>query len=99
MVVLRRDENVGIEITDLRRPRFGVRLAVLPHYGRHRLVEERQAEVLNVHEFEFGVGSFFCDFADPFGHGLAVSPGSCTSDDDGDSKCSHNFDIVRWIGV
>ncbi len=38
-------------------PCFGVRLTVLPHDGRDRLVEERQVELLNVHEFELGVGA------------------------------------------
>jgi hypothetical protein len=42
MVVLGRDENVGIENGDLSRPPFGVRLTVLPHYWRHWLIEKRQ---------------------------------------------------------
>ena len=63
--------------------------------GRHRLVEERQVEVFDVHEFELGVGTLLCDFVNSFGHGLAVATGSCTSDDDGDSECFHNFDVVK----
>jgi len=51
MVVLGRDENVGIETADLSSPCFGVRLTLLPHYWRHRLVEKRQVEVFDVNEF------------------------------------------------
>src|SRR5258705_120042 len=57
--------------------------------GRHRLVEERQVEVFDVHEFELGVGALLCDFVNPFGHGLAVATGPRASDDDSNSK--HNF--------
>jgi hypothetical protein len=32
---------------------------------------------------------------DPFGHGLAVATRSCASNDDGDSKYFHNFDVVK----
>src|SRR2546426_2127552 len=51
MIILRRDEDIAIKRTDLGGPRLGVRLTVLPHDGRHRLVEERQVEVFDVHEF------------------------------------------------
>ena len=53
------------------------------------------ANRFNVHEFELGVGTLLCDFVNPFGHGLAVATGPCASDDDGDSKCFHNFDGVK----
>ena len=69
---------------DASEPRITARLwfTVLPPYGRHRIVQERQVEVLNVHEFEFGVGTLLWDFVNPFGHGLAVATESCTSNDD-----------------
>jgi len=66
----------------------------IAHDGRHRLVEERQIEVFNVHEFELGVGPLLRDFVNPFGHRLAVATGPCASDDDGDSRCFHSFDVV-----
>jgi hypothetical protein len=65
MVVLGRDENVGIERTNFRGPRFGVRLTVLPHYWWYRLVEKRQVEILDVYEFELSVAALFRDFIDP----------------------------------
>src|SRR5436190_16105299 len=89
MIILRRDEDIASKRTDLGGPRFGVRLTVLPHDGRHRLVEERQVEVFDVHEFELGVGALFRDFVDPFGDGLAVAPRPRASHDDGNSK--HSF--------
>src|SRR5260370_21498016 len=73
MVVLGRDENVGIETANLSGPLFGVRLTVLAHYGRHRLVEKRQVEVFHVNELALGVGTLLCDFVNPFGHGFAVA--------------------------
>src|SRR5438128_6144901 len=54
--------------------------------GRHRLVEKRQVEVYDVHEFELGVGPLFRDFVDPFGDGLAVATGPRASEDDGNSQ-------------
>ena len=73
MVVLGRDENVGIENGDLSRPPFGVRLTVLPHYCWRRLVEQRQVEIFDVYEFEFGVAALFRDFIDPLRYRLAIS--------------------------
>ncbi len=67
----------------------GVGFGVLAHYGRHWLVEEREVEVFDVHEFELGVGALFRDFVDPFGYGLAVAAGLRASEDDCNIK--HNF--------
>src|SRR5439155_17084196 len=89
MIILGRNEDVAIERADLGGPRFGVGLTVLPHDGRHRLVEERQVVIFDVHEFEPGVGALFRDFVDPFGDGLAVAAGPRASEDDGNSK--HSF--------
>src|SRR6266849_6186774 len=87
MIILGRDEDKTIERTDLRGPRFGVRLTVLPHDGRHRLVEERQ--------FELRVATLLRDFVNPFGHGLAVATGPRASEDDSNSK--HSFSYFGWI--
>src|SRR5438309_2194096 len=95
MIILGRDEDIAVKRTDLRGPCCGVGLTVLPHYGRHRLVEERQVVIFDVYEFELGVATLFRDFVDPFGHGLAVAAGPCTSDDDGDSK--HKFPSLRFL--
>ena len=89
MVVLRRNENVGIETADLGGPYFGVRLTVLAHYGRHGLVEKRQVEIFDVYEFELGVGTLLSDFVNPLSHGLAVATGPRASDDDCNSN--HKF--------
>src|SRR6266704_2766900 len=89
MIILRRDEDIAIKRTDLGGPRLGVRLTVLPHDGRHRLVEERQVEVFDVHEFEISVLALLCDFVNPFGHGFAVAPRPRASENDSNSK--HNF--------
>src|SRR5882672_7455288 len=89
MIIFRRDEDIAIKSTDLGGPCFGVRLGILTHYRWHRLVEERQVEIFNVHEFELGVGALLCDFVNPFSHGLSVATGPCASDDD--SNSSHKF--------
>ena len=91
MIVLGRDEDIAVKGADLGGPYFGVRFTVLSHYGRHRLVEERQVEVFDVHEFELGVPTLFRDFVDPFGNGLAIAAGPCASDDDGNSKHNISF--------
>src|SRR5204863_9338235 len=89
MIVFGRNEDIAIKRADLGGPRFGVRFTVLPHAGWHRLVEERQVEVFDVHEFELGVATLMGDFVNPFGYGLPLATGSCTADDNGDSKCFH----------
>src|SRR5436309_6625172 len=95
MIVFRRDEDIAIKKTDLGGPCFGVRFTVLPHYGRYRLVEQRQVEVFNAHEFELGVGTLFRDFVDPFGDGLAVATGPRASNDDGDSTKTAVWSLER----
>src|SRR5256885_9279701 len=62
MVVLGRDENVCIETADLSGPRFGVRLTVLPHYGRHRLVERWENGIFDVPEVLLGAPWGVCVF-------------------------------------
>src|SRR6266849_4220616 len=89
MIILGRDEDIAVKRADLSGPYFGVRPIVLPHYGRHRLVEERQVEVFDVNKFKFGVAAILRDFANPFGHGLALAAGPRASNDNGNSK--HNF--------
>src|SRR5713101_3340841 len=41
MVVFGSDENVGVERGNCLAPSLSVRLAILMHYWRHRLIEER----------------------------------------------------------
>src|SRR6476646_10955170 len=89
MVVLGRDENVGVKRADLGGPRFGVRLTVLPHYWWRRLVQKRQVEILDVDKLEFGVAALLCDFVNPFTNSLAISARPRASDDDGNPK--HKF--------
>jgi len=55
MIILGRDEDIAVKRADLSGLYFGVSLIVLPHYGRHRLVEERQVEVFNVPECELAL--------------------------------------------
>ena len=89
MVVLGRDENVGIETVDLGGPRFRVRLTVLPHYWWRRLVQKRQVEIFDVHEFELGVAALFRDLIDPFCYCFAISIRARASNNDCDLK--HKF--------
>src|SRR4029077_5775627 len=95
MVVLRRDENVGIERADLGGPRFGVRLTVLPHYWWNRFVEKRQVEIFDIHEFELGVAALFGGFMDPFRYRLAISIRARASDNDRDPKHKFLLDGLR----
>src|SRR5882672_12688470 len=96
MIIFRRDEDIAIKSTDLGGPCFGVRLGILTHYRWHRLVEERQVEVFNVHEFELGVGALLRDFVNPFSHGLAVATWSRASEDD--CNFEHKF-LLFWLDV
>jgi hypothetical protein len=48
-------------------------------------------------KFELGVGPLLCDFANPFGHGLAVAAGSCASDDDGDFEHGESLLPIFWV--
>ena len=89
MIVLGRDENVGIETLDLGGPRFGMGLTVLPHYRWHRFVEKRQVKIFDVHELELGVAALLCDFVNPFSHGLAVATRPRASNDNGNLE--HKF--------
>ena len=61
-----------------------MRLTVLPHYWWHRLVEKRQVEILDVHEFELGVAALLRDFIDPLRYRLAISTRARTSENDCD---------------
>jgi len=47
------------------------------HNGWHRLVEEWEVVIFDVHEFELCVATLLRDFVDPFGHGLAVATVVC----------------------
>jgi hypothetical protein len=66
-----------------------VRLTILPHYWRYRLVEKRQVEIFDVDELEFGVAALFRDLIDPLGDRFAISARARASNDDGNFK--HKF--------
>jgi hypothetical protein len=91
MIILGCDKDIAVKRSNLGGPRFGVRFTVLPHDGRHRLVEERQVEIFNVYQFELGVGALFREFANPFGHGLAVATGPRATNDDGNFEHVGSF--------
>src|SRR6266403_4405853 len=95
MVVLRRDENVGIERTDLRSPCFSMRFTVLPHRGRRRFVKKRQVEIFDVHEFELSVAALFRDFTNPFRDGFTVSIRARASENDCDLY--HDISYLRVL--
>ncbi|MDX6578420.1 MAG: hypothetical protein QOE96_4373 [Blastocatellia bacterium] len=95
VVVLWRDKNVGIERTNLRGPCFGVRLTVLPQRGRHRLVEKRQVEILDVHELGLRVAARFRDFTNPFRDGFTVSIRARASENDCDLY--HDISYLRVL--
>src|SRR6266478_4432819 len=112
VVVFGRHEDVGVEGGDLRRPLLGVLMGVLAHHRRHRLIEEWQVEVFDVHKFKIGVAPLLRNVVNPFGHGLALAAGPRASEDDGNpyhaylpccvrSKLSRDRSpakrcIVRW---
>jgi hypothetical protein len=84
MIVFGRHEDEGVELLNLSRPGFGVRLAVLPHGCRDRLIEQGQVEILYVHDFERGVASLAGDVIDPACDGLRLASRPRASDDDSD---------------
>lgn len=68
-----------------------VRLAVLPHGGRHHLVEVRQVVVLEVDQLELGVAPLGGEFVDPARDGFADAPGAGGTDDDCDFGHGRTF--------
>src|SRR6266446_1362662 len=98
VVVLGRDENVGVETVDLSGPRFCMRLTVLTHDRWRRLVQKRQVEILDVHEFELGVAALLCDFVNPFSHGLAVATRPRASENDSDLYHVITF-VSSWLDL
>jgi hypothetical protein len=82
VVVLRRHEDVAVEGSDLRRPLLRVLLGVLTLRRRHRLVEQRQVEIPDVHQLELGIGPLPREIVSPPRDGLADAPGTCASNDD-----------------
>src|SRR6266487_2728835 len=61
-----------------------MRFTVLPHRGRHGLVEKRQVEIFDVYEFELSVAALFRNFVDPFRDGFTVSIRARASENDCD---------------
>ena len=65
MIVLGRHEDEGVELLDLCSPGLVVRLAVLTHGCRDRLIEQGQIEILYVHDFERCIAPLARDVIDP----------------------------------
>src|SRR5580693_350061 len=84
MIVLGRHEDEAVELLDLCSPGLGVRLAVLTHGCRDRLIEQGQIEILYVHDFERGIAALARDVIDPARDGLRLSARPRASNDDGD---------------
>jgi hypothetical protein len=63
-------------------PSLGVRLGVLPHGRGHGLVEQRQVEILDIHQLELSVIALLRDFLNPATDRLADAPRACASNDD-----------------
>ena len=82
MVVLGGDEDERVEGRDLRGPGLRVRLRVLVHRGRHRLVQERQIEGRDVDNLERRVVPLRSDVVDPARDGLGLATGTGAADDD-----------------
>src|SRR5580658_1456755 len=81
MVVFRSDKNVGVERSNFLAPSLGVRLAVLMHYGRHRLIEERQLVILDIDHLELRFLAGFQNVMCPFCDGRGFPSRSRTTDD------------------
>jgi len=86
MVVFGGDENKGVEGGDLLAPSFSVRLAVLMHDGRHRLIEERQLVILDIHNLELRVLAALEEVVHPLCDGGGFSSRSRTAYDDSQSS-------------
>src|ERR1700720_3162997 len=84
MIVLGRHEDEGVELLDLCSPGLSVRLAVLTHGCRDRLIEQGQIEIFYVHDFERCIAPLVCDVIDPARDGLRLSARPRASNDDGD---------------
>src|SRR5215204_6857262 len=81
MVVLGRDKHERIELCDLRGPGFRVRLCILAHRGRKRLIEKGQVERRDVYDFERGIAPLRSDAVDPACDILGLATGTGASDD------------------
>src|SRR6266436_6471089 len=84
MVVLWRHEYETVERIDLRGPSLGVFLGVLSHRWRHRFIEQRQVEILDVDQLELCLRALLGKFVNPLGDGLANAPRSGAANDDCD---------------
>src|ERR1700735_5009121 len=82
MVVFRGDKNVGVERSNFLAPSLRVRFAVLFHYGRHRLIEERQLVILDIDHLELRILAAFQNVMCPFCDGGGFSSRSRTTGDD-----------------
>ena len=89
MVVLWRHEHVGIERFNLLRPSLRMPVAVLAESRWHGLVEQREAVVGDVDQFEGGVLPLFRQAINPARDGLVETTGACTS--------GHNCDPEHLI--
>src|ERR1700730_11812105 len=82
MVVFRGDKNVGVERSNCLAPSLRGRFAVLMHYGRHRLIEERQLVILDIDHLKLRILAAFQTVMCPFCDGGGFPSRSRTTDDD-----------------
>ncbi len=81
MVVFRGDKNVGVERSNFLAPSLRVRLAVLMHYGRHRLIEERHLVILDIDHLKLRILAAFQNVVCPFCDGRGFPSRSRTTED------------------
>src|ERR1700688_9442 len=82
MVVFGGDKNVGVERSNVLAPDLRVRFAVLMHYGRHRLIEERQLVIPDIDHLKLSILAAFQNVVCPFSDGRGFPSRSRTTDDD-----------------
>src|SRR5260370_23192581 len=95
VVVLGCHEYVGVERSNLFRPRFRVLPAVLAERRRHGLVEQREPVIRDVDQFELGVLALLRQAINPTRDRLVVATGPRTPGYDCNSR--HILIFVRML--
>ena len=81
-------------MSNSRAPSPVARLFQKPMPKRHRLVEQRQVEILDVHKFELSVAALLRDFIDPLRYRLAISTRARASEND-----CYLYHIISYLRV